>query len=76
MQHLLDQMLERASKMGLTQIPPKPNYLKELIEQIEAFADAEIFQKAAKEIRTGKNRSMQSLYAQQLRRYLGDDNDS
>jgi hypothetical protein len=68
--YLLDKMLERAGKMGLTQIPPTPNYLKELIEQIEAFADAEIFTEAAAEIKTGKNRSLQSLYAKQIRRYL------
>jgi hypothetical protein len=69
-QYFLDKMLDRASKMGLTQMPPQPDYLKGLIEQIEAFADAEIFTEAAAEIKTGKNRSLQSLYAQQIRQYL------
>jgi hypothetical protein len=63
-------MLKRSQQMGLTQIPPQPIYLQELIEQIEAFADAEIFTEAAAEIKAGKNRSLQSLYAQQIRRYL------
>jgi hypothetical protein len=53
--------------MGLTQLPPEPDYLKMLVEQIEAFADAEIFREAAEEIRAGKNRSMQSFYARSLR---------
>jgi hypothetical protein len=64
---LMDKMLELAEKKGLTQIPPNPDYLKNLAEQIEAFADEEIFQKAAEEIRAGKSRLMDSLYAQQLR---------
>ncbi|MGL5872668.1 MAG: hypothetical protein ACRC2R_09935 [Xenococcaceae cyanobacterium] len=68
--HLLNKMLERAVKMGLTQIPSQPDYLQQLIEQIEAFADAEIFTEAAVEIKAGKHRSLQSLYAQQIRRYL------
>lgn len=66
-QQVLDKTLEKAKDKGLTQIPPEPDYLKTLLEQIEAFADAEIFQEAAEEIRAGKNRSMNSLYAQQLR---------
>jgi hypothetical protein len=68
--YFLDEMLKRSQKMGLAQIPPQPNYLQELIEQIEAFADSEIFTEAAAEIKTGKNRSLQSLYAQQIRHYL------
>jgi hypothetical protein len=68
--YFLDEMLERSPTMGLTQIPPQPDYLQELIEQIEAFADTEIFTEAAAEIKTGKNRSLLSLYAQQIRHYL------
>jgi hypothetical protein len=69
-QQILDKMLEKAQDMGLTKIPAAPDYLKNLSEQIEAFADAEIFQQAAEEIKAGKNRSMSSLYAQQLRVYF------
>lgn len=65
-QHVLEKTLEKAKEKGLTKIPPEPDYLKMLSEQIEAFADAEIFQEAGEEIMAGKNRSMNSLYAQQL----------
>jgi hypothetical protein len=71
-QQVLDKTLEKAQAMGLTKMPPEPDYLKTLLEQIEAFADAEIFQEAVEEIRAGKNRSMDSLYAQQLRVYFGN----
>ena len=69
-QQLLDSILKKALEKGLTKLPPESNYLKTLAEQIEAFADAEIFQQAAEEIRAGKNRRMNSAYAQQLRIYL------
>jgi hypothetical protein len=69
-QQLLDTILEKAKKMGLTKIPPAPDYLKTVSEQIEAFADEEIFQEAAAEIRAGKNRSLDSLYAQKLLSHL------
>jgi hypothetical protein len=69
-QQLLDKILEKAKEMGLTKIPPAPDYLKTVSEQIEAFADEEIFQEAATEIRAGKNRSLDSSYAQKLRSYL------
>ena len=69
-QQLLNRVLKKAEEKGWTKIPPEPDYLKTLKEQIEAFADAEIFQKAAEEIRAGKNRSMNSVYAQLLRSYL------
>jgi hypothetical protein len=69
-QQVLLKTLERATQMGLTRDPPSPDYLKNLMEQIEAFADAEIFQRAAEELRAGKSRAMTSLYAQQLRSHL------
>lgn len=65
-QKLLASILEKAREKGLTEIPPKLEYLQSLTEQIEAFADAEIFQAAAKEIRAGRNRKMESIYSQQL----------
>ncbi len=67
LQQVLERVLNKANQMGLTQIPPEPDYLQTLMEQIEAFADAEIFREAAEEIRAGKNRSMQSAYAHALR---------
>lgn len=67
---VLAQMLKKAEEKGLTQLPADPDYLKNLAEQIEALADAEIFQQALEEIRSGKNRLMKSVYAQQLCLYL------
>ncbi|MEM9271677.1 MAG: hypothetical protein AAGA80_01760 [Cyanobacteria bacterium P01_F01_bin.143] len=69
-QQLLESILNQASLKGLTQIPPEPDYLKTLAQQIEAFVDQEVFHAAAAEIKAGKNRSLNSLYAQQLRLYL------
>ncbi|MBW4511674.1 MAG: hypothetical protein KME64_35005 [Scytonematopsis contorta HA4267-MV1] len=69
-QTVLEKTLEKAHEKGLTEIPPNPDYLKNLAEQIESFVDAEIFQEAIEEIRAGKSRYMESLYAQKLRDYL------
>ncbi|MCU0532515.1 MAG: hypothetical protein MUD14_01210 [Hydrococcus sp. Prado102] len=69
-QQLLDTILEKAKEMGLTKIPPEPDYLKTVSEQIEVFIDREIFQEAAAEIRAGKNRSLDSLYAKKLLSHL------
>lgn len=69
-QQLLEPILEKAQSQGFVSMPPEPSYLKTLAEQIEAFVDAEIFAEAASEIKAGKNRSMDSVYAQQLKRYL------
>lgn len=67
---LLDSILTTAQEKSLINMPPEPNYLKNLAEQIENFVDIEIFQEAGDEIRTGKNRSLNSFYAQQLLSYF------
>lgn len=67
---VLEQMLQKAAQKGLTCLPPAPDYLENLIQQIESLADAEIFQEAFDEIQAGKNRSMKSVYAQELCYYL------
>ncbi|BAT53878.1 unknown protein [Nostoc sp. NIES-3756] len=69
-QKLLDTILQKAHAKGLTKIPPEPEYLKTLAEEIETFVDVEVFIEAGEEIRAGKNRSLNSLYAQKLRCYL------
>jgi hypothetical protein len=69
-QQVLDRTLEKAKDKGLTKIPPEPDYLKTLLEQIKAFTDEEVFSEAVEEIQAGKNREMNSLYAQQLRLYF------
>ena len=66
----LNSILKKASEKGLTKIPPEPEYLKTLLAQIEAFCDREIFTEAAEEISAGKNRSLDSFYAEQLRLYF------
>lgn len=67
---LLQQMLNKAERMGLTQLPPQPDYLQTLAEQVEGFVDTEIFQRAGEELRVGQNRSMDSPYAHRLRQIL------
>jgi hypothetical protein len=69
-ERMLGSILQKAAEKGLTQIPPSANYLKTLMEQIEVYVDAEVFQAAAEEIRTGKNRKMTSIYAEKLRGYI------
>ncbi len=69
-QQLLERILQIAAQKGLTQLPPHPDYCKTLVEEIEAYVDEEIFTEAAEEIRAGKNRMLNSAYAQQLRLYL------
>jgi hypothetical protein len=70
LQQVLERLLAKLSSMGIATMPPEPDYLQTLMEQIAAFADAEIFREAAEEIRAGKNRSMQSVYAHNLRSAL------
>jgi hypothetical protein len=72
LQKLLDSILKKASEKGLTEIPPKIEYLKVLGEQVEAFTDREVFQEAVAEIKSGKNRSLDSLYAQHLCFFLNN----
>ncbi len=69
-QQLFDQILKKAQSYGLVSDASEPGYLKTLAEQIEAFIDAEIFAEAATEIKAGKNRLMNSVYAQQLKLYF------
>ena len=69
-QQLLEPILKKAHSQGFASMPPEPTYLKTLTEQIEAFVDAEIFAEAVSEIKAGKNRLMNSKYAQQLKHYI------
>ena len=69
-QRVLDRVLTQAQQKGFAATPPAPDYLRTLAEQVEATADQEIFQAAVEEIRAGKNRSFNSVYAQQLRVHL------
>jgi len=68
-------ILDRARELGLINVAPQPDYLDNLINQIEAFVDEKIFHLAAAEIARGQtrgqiNRPMDSLYAKQMLSYL------
>jgi hypothetical protein len=67
---VLHKTLAKAEAKGLISLPPTPDYLESLVQQIEAVADFEIFQEAFDEIQAGKNRSLKSVYAQALCCYL------
>lgn len=69
-QRVLDRVLEQAQQKGFASTPAEPNYLRTLAEQVEATADQEIFRAAVEEMRAGQSRSFNSVYAQQLHRYL------
>jgi len=67
---LLNTLLEKARELGLTNILPESDYLSNLVRQLEAFVDKNFFEEAQTEIQTGRNRKLNSIYAQCLRRYL------
>lgn len=66
----LRMLSSQVSTLNLAAPSTDPDYLKNLMQHIEVFVDAEIFQAAAAEIKTARTRSMNSLYAQQLRHYI------
>ncbi|MCA1994866.1 MAG: hypothetical protein LDL41_22885, partial [Coleofasciculus sp. S288] len=67
---LLESILDKARNLGLTRNLDEPDYLENLMQEIDAFVDEKVFHQAAAEIRTSKNRSMESLYARRLCNYL------
>lgn len=69
-QQMLEQILKQAQEKGLASDPPEPTYVKTVAEQLEAVVDAEIFVEAVSEIKAGKNRAMDSAFAQRLKPYL------
>jgi hypothetical protein len=71
LEKLLDIILAKANEMGLTAIPPRPDYLSNLMRQLELLVDSEIFDEARQELQNpGKDRSFDSLYATELRLFL------
>ena len=65
-------VLDKARDLGLTRIPPEKYYLSNLVRQLEDFVDAEIFDEATSEIMAGKSRSLNSIYAIELRNFLSN----
>lgn len=70
LEKLLDLLIQKAEGLGLTRIPPDNNYLSNLVKQLEMFADAEVFERASVEFQAGIGRSLTSVYARKLTRYL------
>ncbi len=66
---LLSSILEQASQLGLTEIPPQANYLSNLVQQLEVFVDGEIFDNAAAEL-NARSQQRNSTYAQLFCKYL------
>lgn len=69
-QQLLAPILHKAQEKDLVSTPAEPSYLKMLMEQIEDFLDRKLFTEAISETKAGKNRSLNSAYAQALIHYL------
>ena len=67
---MLKSILRLAEQRGFTSIPPKASYLKTLAEEVESYIDEEIFNEASEEMMAGRNRSMNSPYAQAIVSYL------
>ncbi|WP_421656769.1 hypothetical protein [Leptothermofonsia sp. ETS-13] len=67
---LVQSLLDMASYFNPGKISSHPDYLRNLMVLVEDFADVEVFQAAATEIMTTKNRSLNSVYAQRLRYYI------
>ena len=68
---LLTLTLKKAQDKGLVATPPDPEKLKQLMEEMGNFLDHRYFSAAATELKAGKNRSLESEYAQYLTEYLG-----
>lgn len=69
-EHFFQSLSAKVSSLKLATASTDPDYLKNLMQHIEVFVDAEVFQAAVAEIKTARNLSMDSLYAQRLRHYL------
>lgn len=59
-------VLSTIEAQSLAPWPPTPDYLQQLMEQLEHFADSELFQAAVAEMKAGSHRNLNSTYAQQL----------
>jgi len=71
LEKLLDMILVRAEKMGLTSLPPQENYLSSLVRHLEKYVDDKIFTDAISELRAGgANHALNSVYASYLCRYI------
>ncbi|NEO14752.1 MULTISPECIES: hypothetical protein [unclassified Moorena] len=69
------QLISTTTKgLGLEENATKLDYLSNVMQEVEAFLNTQVFQAAVAELSTSKSRSMNSLYAQRLCRYLDEYN--
>ncbi|MUG97937.1 hypothetical protein F7734_38780 [Scytonema sp. UIC 10036] len=66
MEILLEEILEKAKQLGYVQTPLEPDYFDNLVQQLEAYVDVQVFQEAVAELRTSRTSAMESVYAQRL----------
>jgi hypothetical protein len=69
---LLEQVLEKAKKFGYVQFPLQPDDFDYLMQQLEAYADEQVFQQAFTELKSSKKSAMESVYAQRLCFFLNE----
>ncbi|HIK17854.1 MAG TPA: hypothetical protein IGS53_21560 [Leptolyngbyaceae cyanobacterium M33_DOE_097] len=67
---LIHRILDKVKALNIIEFPASPRYLENLMQQLEAFVDEQIFQAALAEINASRNRTMDSIYAQHLRHIL------
>lgn len=70
LEKLLHALLQKAQELGLTEAPTQPNYLNNLLQELDRFVDDTVFRDAVVELTNSKNRAMNSLYAQRIREIL------
>jgi hypothetical protein len=64
---LIQVLLEKAKKQGWIEHSLHPSELDNIAQAVEAYLEAKTFKKARAELQAGKNREMNSIYAQRLR---------
>jgi len=69
---LLHDILEKVRELKIVDFPVSPDYFSNLMQQLDTFVDEQVFQAAAAEMNAGRNRSMESLFAQRLRQILNE----
>ncbi|MFL9449595.1 hypothetical protein AB0758_00385 [Tolypothrix bouteillei VB521301_2] len=69
---LLDRVLEKAKQLGYAQPPLEPDYFDNLVQQLEAYVDMQVFQEALAELKSKRTFAMESVYAQRLCFVLND----
>jgi hypothetical protein len=64
---LIETLLTKAKQENWMEFPIRPNTLDSIITAVEEYIDDEAFNKAYAELKAGKNREFDSLYAERLR---------